>query len=198
VPGADFTSVQSINNQHELAGYYTDSKGTHGFVEGEDHFITIDVPNATFTAAQSINAGGEVVGWYSDANYRDHGFLYDDGVITTIDVPGADRTLAFGITDDGQVAGTYTVGDTVHGFITSTACGTATGVSTVLGDLLTSQGHHVSLTDIVPGSPTPSGPFAPGSRPLSQGEDSTDNGFGGLAGMRVDDSCMPVRPYGDT
>ena len=122
VPSTTSTFPTSINNSGQVAGYYYDSSGTHGFVYSNDTFTTLDVPVATTgpvgtgTSPSSINASGQVTGYYFD-NSGTHGFVYSNGTFTTLDVPGATDTFATSINAGGQVTGNYFDGSNHHGFI---------------------------------------------------------------------------------
>jgi hypothetical protein len=87
-----FTTVQinggaatltSINNADTVAGFYSDSAGTHGFtLTSGGTLTTIDDPNAVHgTEVTGINNKGDVVGFYFDAAFTAHGFaLINRGV----------------------------------------------------------------------------------------------------------------------
>jgi hypothetical protein len=66
----DGTFPESINTAGDIAGYYTDANGAHGFVRDASGAIaTFDVPGASQgTYAASINAAGTVAGYYFDSS----------------------------------------------------------------------------------------------------------------------------------
>ncbi len=76
VPGATSTEAFGINGHRQIAGFYEDANGGHGFLrDPAGTFTTLDVPGATVTAAFGINGHGRIVGYYIDANSVSHGFL---------------------------------------------------------------------------------------------------------------------------
>ena len=107
------------NDKGQVAGYYYDAAGNHGYVETAGSFITIDVPGSSAvyasgpgvdTIATAINNVGQVAGQYDTENEgytRVRSFLYAGGTLTAIDVPGSSYTAAFGLNDKGQVVGFY-------------------------------------------------------------------------------------------
>lgn len=79
VPGSTSTQVLGINNYGQLSGVYTDARGTHGFVDTNGHFQTIDAPGAknnglTTTTVNGINDKGQVVGFFVDGAGNTEGF----------------------------------------------------------------------------------------------------------------------------
>lgn len=119
VPGAILTRPLGLNDKGQVAGYYHDTAGNHGYVETAGSFTTIDVPgsSAVFasgpgveTIATAINNAGQVVGQYDTENEgytHTRSFLYAGGTLTAIEVPGSPTTAAFGLNDKGQVTGFY-------------------------------------------------------------------------------------------
>lgn len=83
VPGATSTYPASINASGQVAGYYFDGAGSHGFIYSNGTFTTLDVPGATWTNLSSINDSGQVAGTYSDGS-RFHGFI---ATPTATDIP---------------------------------------------------------------------------------------------------------------
>jgi len=66
-PGASSTSANGINGNGQIAGSFTDSLGTHGFLDVGGMFTTLDVPGANSTSANGLNTmGGQIVGTYTD------------------------------------------------------------------------------------------------------------------------------------
>jgi hypothetical protein len=116
-----FTTVQvnggpatltSINNANTVAGFYSDSMGTHGFTLTSGNVLTtIDDPNAVHgTEVTGINGKGDVVGFYFDSSFTAHGFSLINGTFTTIDYGGAGTgpgagTFAQGINDADRIVG---------------------------------------------------------------------------------------------
>jgi hypothetical protein len=117
----EFTTVQvnggnatltSINNAGTIAGFYSDSAGTHGFTQTSGGTLTtIDDPNAVHgTEVSGINNKGGVVGFYFDSSFAAHGFSLINGTFATIDYPGAGTgfgagTFAQGINDTDRIVG---------------------------------------------------------------------------------------------
>jgi uncharacterized membrane protein len=101
-------------------GQYQDNGGTHGFVDDNGRFISIDVPfsGASATFARDTNNRGQIVGFYDDST-GSHGFVHDKGRFTPINVPlsGAHDTAAFGINNRGQIVGAYSDSTGIHGFL---------------------------------------------------------------------------------
>src|SRR6187200_2707204 len=64
VPGSRLTAACGIDNLGRVVGYYTDGKGTHGFLFENGGVSSIDVPGAAWTAAFGINSAGQIVGGY--------------------------------------------------------------------------------------------------------------------------------------
>lgn len=118
-----------VSNNGQVAGYYNDAGGAHGFIYNGGAYLTLDDPNATLgTYATGVNNSGEATGYYINGNGA-HGFLYAGGVYNTIDAANsyfvtnangsASGTNLNGINDNGQIVGTYTDKGNYakHGFI---------------------------------------------------------------------------------
>ncbi len=95
------------------------SPASHGFVDADGVFTTLDFPGAQDTSAFAINNAGAIVGFYIINNTGPHAFLYQGGTFTTIDFPGSGYTLATSINNHGIVAGLFSSSTGVHGFIYS-------------------------------------------------------------------------------
>jgi probable HAF family extracellular repeat protein len=118
-PDSNSTVATGIDVAGRIVGYYTDNKGTHGFVFNNGAYSSIDVPGARWTAAYGISSAGQIVGGFgaSDAAGERHGFLLSGGSISTIDVPGSTDTIARGVNSRGQIVGAYLGTDGMqHGF----------------------------------------------------------------------------------
>jgi uncharacterized membrane protein len=105
-------TVDTVNNAGTVAGFFTDSKGTHGFtLTSGGTLTTIDDPNAVHgTIVAGINNLGDVVGYYYDSNFAAHGFSLIGTTFTTINYPGAGTateagTFAQGINDSRLIVG---------------------------------------------------------------------------------------------
>jgi probable HAF family extracellular repeat protein len=112
IPGAALTKYSDLNNLGQFVGYYFDSAGTHGFVERNGVFTTINDPAAGaagFTNAFGINDWGQIVGNYCDSTGACHGFLDTNGHFTDIDNPNAvpGSTVPELVNDVEQVFGYY-------------------------------------------------------------------------------------------
>jgi probable HAF family extracellular repeat protein len=116
-PSSLNTHPTGINNDNVAVGYFTDSSGTHGFMDASGSYTTLNVPGAVSTYAYGVNNLGQVVGYYVDAKGVTHGFVEYAGVYTTIDVPGAVATYGLSINQEGEIVGSYFDGTGVHGFI---------------------------------------------------------------------------------
>lgn len=122
-PGADpangGTYPNGINDRNVVAGQVTDTSGvTHGFLEDEDEFMTLDVPGASNTFAFDVNDREETVGYYIDANGSSHGFLEKHGRFARVDYPNAQLTVIYGENSRGDLAGTYLdAASALHGFV---------------------------------------------------------------------------------
>src|SRR5262245_60652319 len=64
---------------------------SHGFLDINGTFTTIDVPDADSTFANAINDAGHIVGQFTNRSglngFGKHGFLDVGGTFTTIDAP---------------------------------------------------------------------------------------------------------------
>ncbi|MDG4551174.1 MAG: hypothetical protein P9F19_17535 [Candidatus Contendobacter sp.] len=118
VPGAFHTYPASINASGQVAGYYEDSLGDHGFVYSNGTFTTFDVPDSLRTRPTSINDSGQVTGYYQN-DLSTHGFVYSNGTFTILDVVGTGPTWASSINASGQVTGYYFDRSGKHGFLYS-------------------------------------------------------------------------------
>jgi probable HAF family extracellular repeat protein len=100
----------SINATGQVAGYYQDSNGQHGFIYSDGNYTILNVPGALNTQPLGMNGKGQVVGIYNPPgdNSGFHGFLYSGGTYTILNVPGAADTSPVSINGSGQVVGSYT------------------------------------------------------------------------------------------
>ena len=125
------TVAYGINNAGDIAGYYTDASGTHGFLYSGGTYQTIDGPSgAGGTNPFGINNMGDIAGYYTDASGGSHGFLDSSGVFQDIDDPNAPQTVmydysnAFGVNDSGDIVGHYNdVSTGGHGFLYTPSSG---------------------------------------------------------------------------
>jgi hypothetical protein len=117
-PGSIDTHALSISGGN-IAGWYQDAGGDHGFLRAADGTITsFDGPGSSATLASSVNASGVITGDYQDANYYSHGYVRSaDGTITSFDAPGAIQTFPGSINAEGVITGTYQGSSGFHGFV---------------------------------------------------------------------------------
>lgn len=108
VPGSTSTGATGINNAGQIVGSYTDTTGrTHGFLDTNGAFITLDFPGSTSTQPTGINNLGQIVGFYSGG-----AFLYANGTFSNLPIPASSfprpysGTGQIGINDSGQIVGT--------------------------------------------------------------------------------------------
>jgi hypothetical protein len=80
--GAISTQAFAINYQEQVAGSYTDTAGTHGYIltkvgsPSGQIWQSIDEPNAAgVTVVTSINDHHTITGWYVDASGHTNGFV---------------------------------------------------------------------------------------------------------------------------
>ena len=75
-PVASDTTAYGINDNGDIAGFYTDSAGkSHGFVYADNNFSTVDVAGASATELTRIKNWGQVTGVYVDALTAEHGLI---------------------------------------------------------------------------------------------------------------------------
>jgi uncharacterized membrane protein len=108
-PGATFSQMQGINNNGDVAGFFTVANSLlHGFVRFPNHLSgPINEPNdeGNTTKLTDINDLGTVCGYYvpqTDPHY--HSFFATGLVFTEINV-GAMDTFAFGVNNSGNTCG---------------------------------------------------------------------------------------------
>jgi hypothetical protein len=104
-----YTLAIGINDSGEVSGYYSDGTGTHGFVETNGTYVTINDPSglAGSTIVKGINNNGDVTGWYSTSTGTT-GFVRDkNGIYTNLSDPVAylNTVSPVGINDSGKVTG---------------------------------------------------------------------------------------------
>jgi hypothetical protein len=100
---------QSINNQDNITGWYSDGVRLNGFLTGRGKDRTLVVPGSMLTEAIGLNDFNQVVGDYTDEQGFFHGFVYDEGVYTSVDFPNlsqADSALS-GINNFGEMVGCH-------------------------------------------------------------------------------------------
>lgn len=120
VPGATDTEVRGINNRGQVAGWFFDNTGEHGFLYRAGAYTQLDAfPNLSYPEAatypQALNDRAQVAGDAVTNNTGDHGFIYDHGSFTMIDpayYPGAVSINNRGdaVVDDGSRSWLYSSG----------------------------------------------------------------------------------------
>jgi probable HAF family extracellular repeat protein len=121
------TTAYGINDKGTIVGGYCQnavvcpqgafSPASHGFMEVNGVFTTLDYPAAQDTSAIAVNNSGTVVGYYIINNTGPHAFLYQNGTFTNIDWPGSNYSAATTINNGGVVAGYFSSTTTgLHGF----------------------------------------------------------------------------------
>jgi hypothetical protein len=110
-PGAVATYPYGINNNNEIAGFFSDGTGSFGFTRAADGQFSGPIvdPDDThmLTAVLSLNDSGTICGWFWGADNYYHGFFLSDGTYTTYDVFGELDTEIKGVNNVGDFVGTY-------------------------------------------------------------------------------------------
>jgi hypothetical protein len=107
-PNSIDTQFTRRNASGVTVGQSTDSKGTHGIVNYNGTWRTVDFPGAVSTSLTGINMYGSMVGNWSDSKGHSHGFELKNGKFTSISAPGANtNTYAQSISDTGVIVGSY-------------------------------------------------------------------------------------------
>jgi probable HAF family extracellular repeat protein len=119
------TIANGINDLGQIVGGYCPSGGgcpgglsqpsTHGFLDDNGAFTSLDYPGAQQTQALAINNSGAIVGIYLINLTGPHAFLYQNGAYKNIDFPGA-ATWPGAVNNHGVVAGYYSGSSGLHGF----------------------------------------------------------------------------------
>lgn len=114
VPGATSVTAAAIDNNGDVAGFFTGSAGaTDGFLLQDNGRRTVlAVPGAAMTQAFGVNDHREVVGAYTVGNGADattHGFAWtaQHGFTTVDDPNGIGTTTVNGVNDAGALVGFY-------------------------------------------------------------------------------------------
>lgn len=120
VAKAAVVNAQSVNNQGEVAGFYsTDGVHQHGFFfndVSDTYQLAPDpnVPNLMLTQFLGINDNGLTVGYYQTADGSQHGFIYNlaNNSYAFLDDPNAalsgfSITQITGINDSNEITGFY-------------------------------------------------------------------------------------------
>lgn len=128
---------------------------THGFLDDNGVFTSLDFPAAQQTQALAINNSGAIIGIYLINLTGPHAFLYQNGVYKNIDYPGSVFTWPGAINNQGVVAGYYENATSLQGFTYQTQAGAfATidfpGASRTSVTGISDKGEIVGLTTIGP------------------------------------------------
>ena len=171
IDGATLTVANGLNPAGDIAGWYRNASGVHGFVLRNGDLTTIDVqlPNGQIagnTQAKGINPEGDVVGWYSQfvpstsrpgcsAVNPCHGFLLQNGVLTTFDIAGpagtaADHnTMPVHISPEGAIVGCLHEGSntmsSMHGWMKDGESVTVLGTGSTMNNGISPVGVIVGL-----------------------------------------------------
>jgi probable HAF family extracellular repeat protein len=129
-PGATMTDVVGINNRGVSDGFFVDANNvTHGFVDDQGKFTTLDAPGTAFNQLLSINNGGQEAGYSSldpagqvnqlaYVRQANGTYTYLDNAAHTLNLPANANSQATGINNEGQVVGFFMpTSTTSDGFI---------------------------------------------------------------------------------
>lgn len=106
IPGAEYASLDNINNNGVAVGSYALPKQPfHGLIYANGQTTTLDYPGASGTSIRGINDAGVMVGSYDDAALKRHGFVYSNGSFRTLDRPGYDHTVITDINNNDEMIG---------------------------------------------------------------------------------------------
>jgi hypothetical protein len=123
VPGAVGTNAEAINNNGDVAGFYSDAYPSWSvFLRTSDGtFTTFTVPGvSSFSLPLSINDQDVITGSFLGTNGNYSAFMISNGVVSTIAPPDAVNTNTAVINDSGTIAGSYdTANGTRFGYIFS-------------------------------------------------------------------------------
>jgi hypothetical protein len=134
-------TATAINNADEVAGFFTDSAGTHGFLDVGGKFTTLNDPGFTFNGLDTtqifgLNNKGLLVGDAVGPKGLMFGVTFNDVTDKwqNVAAPGGLGTTTFnGVNDAGDIVGFYvnSVGNTIGLLATPTTPATAVGPSVV-------------------------------------------------------------------
>jgi hypothetical protein len=115
IKGASSVTAAAINNNDDVAGFFTNAKGTtDAFLRTtEGRTYTLAYPGASMTQALGVNDFNEVVGVYTVGSGNSavtHGFTWTPGrEFKSVDDPqGVGSTTINGVNDSGDIVGFYT------------------------------------------------------------------------------------------
>ncbi|HEX4703499.1 MAG TPA: hypothetical protein VH352_15335, partial [Pseudonocardiaceae bacterium] len=171
VPNATSATATAINNDNDVAGFFTNAAGgTNGFLLLDNgHTSVLAFPGAAMTQALGVNDHREVVGVYTVGtgnNAMTHGFVWTaaNGFRTVDDPAGVGATTVNGVNNAGQLVGFYadaagnthgmlatphkTPSTTSHLTLRATPVGTVSLTRAANGNLAA----HLNLFGLTPGS----------------------------------------------
>jgi probable HAF family extracellular repeat protein len=98
------TQVIGINNRGDTGGFYIDQAGaTHGFLELNGTFTTVNRPGTTFNQVLGLNNRGQAAGFFQDAQQQNHAWIRKpSGAFRVLPIPNSQAT---DINDQGVVVG---------------------------------------------------------------------------------------------
>jgi hypothetical protein len=101
------TSPAEINDRGDIAGFFSTTTRTNGFVRLNDGSFTkpIDGPNHAWLFAYGINSSRTVCGLFTDPQNNAIGFFLTGRTLTQYSFPGASQTGLFSLNDNGAFAG---------------------------------------------------------------------------------------------
>jgi hypothetical protein len=142
-PGAVASSANAINNNGDVAGFYTDNSGViHGYLRTSTGvFSMFDAPGATEYGSLSLNDSDIIAGYFLGTNNIWYAYTVSaSGTVTIVTPPGAINTYAAFINDSGTIAGHFAIANgTLLGYIMSSD-GTFTTFSGPSGEIIRSVG----------------------------------------------------------
>lgn len=116
-PNAANTWLLGINQLGAMAGSFSASATTKGFLDTNGTYKTIAYSGATNTTAHGVNDNGIVVGSYS-SSLVNHGFIWRSGTFTTVDYPLSKYgTVLTGINNSSLIVGNHISADKIFGFL---------------------------------------------------------------------------------
>ena len=130
--GATSATATGIANNGAISGFFSDSTGTHGFIDISGTIKAYNDPMAGATGSTiflGVNSNGMVVGNYTDSSPKhiSHGLIFDyltdtwgpinDPFESGMTAFMVQNTIANGINDAGDIVGFYSDGTNVDGFL---------------------------------------------------------------------------------
>jgi probable HAF family extracellular repeat protein len=118
--GANHTTASKINNNGEVAGFYTheDDGSIRGFYLENGSYVDIVRPGVDATEAFGLNDNGDLVGMTFTGGPPSGAFLFSGGSFSDVVIPGAGLVAAQDVNNSGQIVGVFSDGGPGnHGFI---------------------------------------------------------------------------------